>query len=83
MGGVRRGDTANVMLGMALMNQKKYELAVDAFRVALKDKRSTGAARKWIAYVQGEIRRRNTLEQELPTMKRREQDEILRANIPQ
>lgn len=82
MGGVRRDDTANVMLGMALMNQKKLELAVNAFQVALKDNRSANAAQKWIRYVRGEIRRRDTLEQELPTIDRREVDEILKANLP-
>ena len=83
MGGVRREDTANVMLGMALMNQKKYELSIDAFEEALDDPRSANAARKWIAYVRGEIKRRNTLEQELPDIAEREQDELLRMNLPQ
>jgi hypothetical protein len=83
MGGVRREDTANVMLGMALMNQKKYNLAINAFKAARKDKRSSNAAGKWIRYVEGEIKRRNALEQELPDMAEREQDEMLRMNLPQ
>jgi tetratricopeptide (TPR) repeat protein len=83
MGGVRRNDTANVMLGMALMNLKRYQPAIDAFRVAANDDRSASAARKWINYVEGEIRRSSALEQELPDIERREQDEMLRANLPQ
>ena len=82
MGGVRRKDTANVMLGMALMNEKKYERAINAFKTASSDKRSRSAAGKWISYVRSEIKRRDTLEQELPNMKRREQDEMLKANMP-
>lgn len=83
MGGVRREDTANIMLGMALMNQKKYLLAINAFEGALDDSRSRSAAQKWINYVHDEIKRSEALDQDLPAFQRREQDAILKANLPQ
>lgn len=80
MGGLKRKDTANIMYGMALFNQKKLERARKAFQAASKDKRSKRAAQQWIKYVDSEIRRRDTLEQKLPEMKARDMDEILKAN---
>lgn len=81
-GDLKRKDTANIMYGMALFNQKKLEQARKAFQAAAKDKRSTRAAGQWIKYVDSEIRRRDTLDQKLPEVKARDIDEILRANQP-
>jgi tetratricopeptide (TPR) repeat protein len=80
VGGLKREDTANIMYGMALFNQKKLSQARRAFQAAGKDRRSSRAAAQWIKYVDSEIRRRDTLEQKLPEMKARDVDEILRAN---
>ena len=80
VGDLKRNDTANIMYGMALFNQKKLEQARKAFVVASKDKRSKRAAGQWIKYVDSEIRRRDTLEQKLPEIKARELDDILKAN---
>ena len=80
IGGLKRNDTANIMYGMALFNQKKLEQARRAFQAAGKDNRSKRASQQWIKYVDSEIRRRDTLEQKLPEMKARDVDEILRAN---
>jgi tetratricopeptide (TPR) repeat protein len=74
MGDLKRTDTANIMYGMALFNQKKLEQARRAFQAAGKD------AAQWVKYVDSEIRRRDTLEQKLPEMKARDIDEILKAN---
>lgn len=79
-GDLKRQDTANIMYGMALFNQKKLEQARKAFQAAGKDKRSKRASQQWIKYVDSEIRRRDTLEQELPELKARDVDEILKAN---
>jgi len=79
-GNLKRKDTANIMYGMALFNQKKLEQARRAFQAAGQDNRSKRAADQWIKYVDGEILRRDTLEQKLPDMKPRDVDEILRAN---
>ena len=80
VGDLKREDTANIMYGMALFNQKKLEQARRAFQAASKDKRSKRAAAQWIKYVDSEIRRRDTLEQKLPELKARDMDEILKAN---
>ena len=79
-GGLKRMDTANIMYGMALFNQKKLEQARRAFQAAGKDKRSKRAAAQWIKYVDSEIRRRDTLTQKLPEVEARNVDEILKAN---
>jgi len=76
-GGVKRSDVANIMLGMALFNQRKLSAARNAFVNAARDKRSAKAARQWIAYVDSELRREDSLDQTLPEMEQREQDEIL------
>ena len=80
VGNIKRMDTANIMYGMALFNQKKLEQARRVFQTARKDNRSKRAAEQWIKYVDSEIRRRDTLEQKLPEMKARDMDEILKAN---
>jgi hypothetical protein len=79
-GNLKRSDTANIMYGMALFNQKKLEQAKRAFRAASKDQRSRRAAQQWIKYADSEIRRRDTLEQKLPELKARDVDAILEAN---
>lgn len=79
-GGLKRKDTANIMYGMALFNQKKFEQARRAFVAAGKDKRSKRASQQWVKYVDSEIRRRDTLTQKLPELKAREVDDILKAN---
>ncbi|MCZ6773890.1 MAG: tetratricopeptide repeat protein [Proteobacteria bacterium] len=76
-GGVKRSDIANIMLGMALFNQRHLALARAAFKLASTDKRSTKAARQWLAYVDSELEREATLDQKLPERQLREQDEIL------
>ncbi len=80
MGDLKRKDTANIMYGMALFNQKKLEQARRVFQTASKDKRSKRTGELWIKYVDSEIRRRDMLEQKLPEMKARDIDDILKAN---
>ena len=77
-GGVKRSDTAHIMLGMALFNQRQLAAARDAFKLASTDKRSAKAARQWITFVNSEIDRERMLDQELPEMQRHEEDEMLR-----
>ena len=55
------------MLGIALFNQKKLQLARSSFVKAQKDKRSQKAARQWIAYVDNELKREEVLNQKVPT----------------
>ncbi len=77
-GGVKRNDVAHIMLGMALFNQRKLSPARDAFVNAARDKRSAQAAQQWIAYVDSELKRKDSLEQTLPEAEQRAQDEILK-----
>lgn len=80
LGGISREDTAHIMLGMALFNQKKLSLARDSFQKALPDNRSRRTAQQWIQYVDSEIKRAELMEQELPELEPRQLEEILRAN---
>jgi len=76
LGGLKRSDQANIMLGMALFNQKRLEQARRAFERASKDKRSKRTAVQWIAYVDSEIKRRDLLQQDAPEYKPRERDNL-------
>ena len=76
-GGVKRTDVANIMLGMALFNQRQLSAARRAFAHAAGDKRSAKAARQWITYVESELQRKNSLEQTLPQAQPHEAQEIL------
>ena len=77
MGGLKRADQANIMLGMALFNQKRYEQARQAFVAASRDRRSAKAAGQWVNYVDSEIKRRDLMKQEVPDFQPRERDELL------
>ena len=77
LGGLKRSDQANIMLGMALFNQKRLEQARQAFVAASKDRRSAKAAGQWINYVDSEIKRRDLMAQEVPDFQPRERDDLL------
>ena len=76
MGGLKRNDQANIMLGMALFNQKRLEQARRAFTKAASDNRSKRAATQWIAYVDSEIKRRDLMQQDVPEYTPRERDQM-------
>jgi tetratricopeptide (TPR) repeat protein len=76
LGGLKRDDTANIMLGMALFNQKRLEQARRAFARASNDNRSKRTAAQWIAYVDSEIKRRDLMSQDVPEYKPRERDDL-------
>jgi tetratricopeptide (TPR) repeat protein len=76
-GGLKRTDQANIMLGMALFNQKQLVAARRAFQAAGRDNRSKRAAQQWIAYVDSEIKRRDLLNQDVEEYQPRERDELL------
>ncbi len=60
-GGVRRPDTAQLVLGMAYFNLKQYESARKAFQAAGRDKRSAEYAAQWIKYMDSELERQRSL----------------------
>jgi len=64
-GGVKRADTANIMLGLALFELQKFEAAKRAFRSAQADKRSAKTASQWLSYVESEQERKKALEEGL------------------
>lgn len=61
-GGVRRPDSARLVLGMAYFNTKQYDKAREAFQAAGRDERSAQYARQWIQYMDSEIARQKQLE---------------------
>ncbi|MFC1720026.1 tetratricopeptide repeat protein [Pseudomonadota bacterium] len=79
LGGLKRNDTANIMLGMALFNQKQLEQARRAFTQAATDNRSHRAATQWIAYVDSEMKRRELMTQDAPEYQARERDDLEEA----
>jgi len=64
-GGVKRPDTARLVLGMAYFNDKQYNSARKAFDAARKDKRSEKYASQWIKYMNSELDRQKTLRDDI------------------
>ncbi len=60
-GGVKRPDTARLVLGMAYFNEKQYDKARDAFTSAGRDERSAKYAQQWIKYLESELDRQAKL----------------------
>ncbi len=79
LGGLKRGDQANIMLGMALFNLKRLTQARRAFERANRDNRSKRTAGQWIKYVDSEIRRAELMEQDAPEFKKRKRDALEEA----
>jgi tetratricopeptide (TPR) repeat protein len=60
-GGVRRPDTARLVLGMAYFNDKQYAKAREAFQAAGRDERSAKYADQWLQYMDSELERQKKL----------------------
>jgi hypothetical protein len=56
-GGVKRRDTAYVMLGLANFELKRFNSSLKAFTQANKDKRSRKTASQWLKHVSSEKKR--------------------------
>lgn len=63
-GGVKRPDTARLVLGMAYFNDKQYDKARKAFQAAGRDDRSAKYAEQWIKYLDSELERQKKLAEE-------------------
>ena len=63
-GGVKRPDTAQLVLGMAEFNLKNYDSARKAFREAKKNERSQKYAEQWIEFMDRELAREKALAKE-------------------
>ena len=64
-GGVKRPDTARLVLGMAYFNDKQYSKAREAFNAAAKDERSEKYARQWLKYLANELDRQKKLSEDI------------------
>lgn len=64
-GGVKRVDTARLVLGMAYFNDKQYSKARKAFIAARKDERSEKYAKQWIKYMDSELDRQAKLKDDI------------------
>jgi tetratricopeptide (TPR) repeat protein len=62
-GGVKRPDTARLVLGMAYFNTKQYDKARKAFKAAGRDERSAKYANQWIKYMDTELARQKSLQE--------------------
>jgi tetratricopeptide (TPR) repeat protein len=62
-GGVKRPDTARLVLGMAYFNTKQYSKAREAFKAAGRDERSAKYANQWIKYMETELARQKSLQE--------------------
>ena len=62
-GGVKRPDTARLVLGMAYFNDKQYAKAREAFKAAGRDERSAKYAEQWIKYMDSELERQKSLQE--------------------
>ena len=62
-GGVKRPDTARLVLGMAYFNNKQYDKAREAFKAAGRDERSARYAEQWIKYMDTELERQKKLQE--------------------
>lgn len=60
-GGVKRPDTARLVLGMAHFNREEYDKALEAFKAAGRDDRSEKYAEQWIKYMNSEVERQKKL----------------------
>jgi len=64
-GGVKRRDTAQVMLGLANFELQRFNSSITAFEAASKDKRSRKTAEQWLGHVKNEKARKQQLKDAL------------------
>ncbi|MFK7977360.1 MAG: tetratricopeptide repeat protein [Halioglobus sp.] len=64
-GGVKRPDQARLALGMAYFNDGQYNSARKAFQAAGRDERSKKYAQQWIAYMDSELKRQKSLQDDV------------------
>jgi len=60
-GGVKRADSARLVLGMAYFNARQYDKAREAFNAAGRDERSAKYAQQWLKYIDSETERQAKL----------------------
>jgi tetratricopeptide (TPR) repeat protein len=70
-GGLKRPDTANLVLGTCLLEKQRYAQAREVFRAARGDERSRRIADNWIEFIDREVARKQDLERQLARLERR------------
>lgn len=70
-GGLDREDSTQMQLGQCLVNLRRYNEALAAFSEASEDDRSNEAARRWLAFVQTEIKREQANAEALASLENR------------
>lgn len=60
-GGLKSADNAHISLGMCLYNERKYQAAIDAFRVAARTDRSRRVANQWINVINADVERNEAI----------------------
>jgi len=56
-GGLKSPDNAHISLGMCLYNERQYQDAIEAFRVAARTERSRRVANQWITVINSDVER--------------------------
>jgi Tfp pilus assembly protein PilF len=69
-GGLRRPDTANLVLGTCLLELQRYDNAKEAFRAARADPRSRTSADRWIDFIDREVARKRDIQRQLARLQR-------------
>jgi tetratricopeptide (TPR) repeat protein len=63
-GGLTRADSANIVLGMCLMELQRFDQARNAFQAARADTRSRAAADRWLQFIDTEVARKRDIERQ-------------------
>ena len=68
-GGLDRTDLVQMQLGQCLMNQKRYQESLVVFQEVARDDRQAQTARRWVSFVEEQIRRQRTNEEALRSLR--------------
>jgi len=81
-GGLKSPDNAQISLGMCLYNERKYQAAIEAFRVAARTDRSRRVANQWINVINADVERNRQIRiaEEAARKKRAEIEERRKAS---
>jgi tetratricopeptide (TPR) repeat protein len=81
-GGLKSPDNAQISLGMCLYNERKYQPAIEAFRIAARTERSRRVANQWINVITADVERNKQirLAEEAARKKRAEIEERKKAS---
>ena len=67
-GGLDRTDLVQMQLGQCLMNQKRFQESLVVFQEVARDDRQAQTARRWVTFIQEQIRREATNQEALRSL---------------